>query len=69
MLIFIYGEELPRSKREIIKKPEELFLALERHCVSLKSGPNSITAMMKSISRTDLVQMTQEYYGKYMIES
>lgn len=69
MLIFIYGAKLPRSKKEIIKNPEELFLTLERHGVSLKSDPNIITGMMKSISRTDLVQMTQKYYGEYGIES
>lgn len=64
MLIFIYGAKLPRSKKEIIKNPEELFLTLERHGVSLKSDPNSITGMMKSINRTDLVKMIQKYYER-----
>lgn len=62
-LLFIYGKDLPRPKKESIEKPEELFQALEKHCVLTRNNPTCILDMMDSIGRSDLRHLVREHFG------
>lgn len=67
-LLFIYGKDLPRPKKESIEKPEELFQALEKHCVLTRNNPTCILDMMDSIGRSDLRHLVREHFGRCLVE-
>lgn len=56
-LLFIFGENLARSKKETIEKPEEFFQALEKENSLRPHNLDLLIAMMRQIRRNDLIEM------------